>query len=1139
MNNLTDLNTHYNILSQARYLTDLSITPKGDSKSISLRWYAKIPLVGRAVSYIRYLSCHPGIIQRQLLELSQKHENDFKASMVKFLDTEDNWGEGVDKIYRHYTLLQQLFSQISHLPGSKCALKIDWANFLQESTFTQATLALDQLDTKTPNARKIAHFHALMKKIDATAQILQRTAPVVDKQSMLENLGDTRLFRYLKDKSQQILRDLSPLNPLEQFLMCNTSEVLELTIELAKLIKHPFFAGTFSAAYQEFNQIYQRLQPDITQVPQELLLKHLQGLSLDEILHFAKDYPATCEMVEPIIRNKAAEVKSALIQRLQEALQHDADENKWWDMRIFLTNDETFSQMIPKDMRTILWSDLISPKELQAAMDALKNIANSPYSKLSIIDKLEKVYNLHKSLKESNWQIDFQDKAQEFKAILDLYDSYDVKYDTFYKLKTKATTILQAIKGLQDWKQLKTLKEIGGVKSLRKELLQSIDDKRHVDEYLPTLIEEFKSLCKQLYRSFEDLAPESRHAYISSLSNQQLYRFAEKNKAYEKDVEQELAQRVPGIYGKLLTTIKAQLTASPKAKVVADKLTQMEMETIKQVKPANVQEVLDYLNSQRDTLARILGMAPREVISSIKLPCLERIMSQFDEDAYASTMDECYSHCSIHQGLKQAFVWNIYYSLQTEFNVPDFDNIFKPMLKKEPLMAVQMILWNPRDTDMQLWSARQAIQTVLATMTSKHGTPFDLLPEGGIKSDFVQLASHLERNTHLATLSPALAPYHGKWAALEIEINGWLKGKRNNLVQFSQLRDAAGFISTSKHFEENHPELFKAAQVFCFRCTPELANIATEHVFKLIGAAENGDKRNYPLLPLRRVCKEWNVLIERKIALEMPAILVSLTDRFAVWVDLRDEFKEREPLKLLFIDEIKKLNPPSSLEEAKDYWERVHLTVLKHFQETLALTLYKKDKIPKSVLFPCLSSLIMGNIGNGKQNSTKLTCCPIHRVFSGGRFLKEYETYMANPDALSNLSMNLDEILLGLSKVDFDKMMSMALMYWNKGHRNGNELLLYRILEEATTSNWHGQWSDEFSSLVIDLFSQFEPDINEPVSDFLLNRIQDPDIKEQTLLIICKNYQKRSDKFKQISEYKLKYYAAMQKGKYEKKEKTS
>ena len=177
----------------------------------------------------------------------------------------------------------------------------------------------------------------------------------------------------------------------------------------------------------------------------------------------------------------------------------------------------------------------------------------------------------------------------------------------------------------------------------------------------------------------------------------------------------------------------------------------------------------------------------------------------------------------------------------------------------------------------------------------------------------------------------------------------------------------------------------------------------------------------------------------------------------------------------------------------------------------------------------------MGNIHNGKENSKQLTCCPVHNVLSGQHILAAYEKYMADPRSFTDLPLPLNEFLIGLAKVDFDKMMSMALIVKSKGHRTEDSL--YRILSEAASHNWHGQWTDEFSSLMANLYSQFEHDMN-PVTQFLLDKIKNPNIRLQTCIIISSNYQKRSDKFKWRSDEQmagisledmLKYYAEQHK----------
>src|ERR1700758_239954 len=131
---LNDLSHDYNILSQARYVTDLSITSNENTKILSLQWYAKIPFFGHIVSYIRYLVCHPSMIQRQLIELKKNYESDFKASIINDLEDKQTNRNQIEQTYQRYLLIQQLFSQINQLAETKFTLELDWAGFLQDST---------------------------------------------------------------------------------------------------------------------------------------------------------------------------------------------------------------------------------------------------------------------------------------------------------------------------------------------------------------------------------------------------------------------------------------------------------------------------------------------------------------------------------------------------------------------------------------------------------------------------------------------------------------------------------------------------------------------------------------------------------------------------------------------------------------------------------------------------------------------------------------------------------------------------------------------------------------------------------------------------------------------------------------------
>ena len=203
---LNDLSHDYNILSQARYVTDLSITSNENTKILSLQWYAKIPFFGHIVSYIRYLVCHPSMIQRQLIELKKNYESDFKASIINDLEDKQTNRNQIEQTYQRYLLIQQLFSQINQLAETKFTLELDWAGFLQDSTFTNASLALDQLETSNPDALKITRFHALLKKIDGTAKILERSSEIVAKKNVLDELGTANFVYDLKCKSIKILK---------------------------------------------------------------------------------------------------------------------------------------------------------------------------------------------------------------------------------------------------------------------------------------------------------------------------------------------------------------------------------------------------------------------------------------------------------------------------------------------------------------------------------------------------------------------------------------------------------------------------------------------------------------------------------------------------------------------------------------------------------------------------------------------------------------------------------------------------------------------------------------------------------------------------------------------------------------------
>jgi hypothetical protein len=465
------LSANYNAISKTPYLTDLRIDQKGENRKIlALRWYTKIPFVGRVVSYIRYRICNPHVIQRELAEINQLQNDKFKEEVSAFLNEDKANETDLERIYRYSSCLNKFFLQCSRLsPSISNEPTIEWLTIRKRIDLTSAQHCLEKGDNNNVNLIQTIKFKKLIDKISPLSNlVIPRIYKIVNKYELLQRieLEINKPIKSLINEAEKCIQELSKFNSLKQFQKLKSDEFARLRKPLEVIKENPQFELAFPEIYQKINHLCTQLTPDFSKVPEDVLNQHFAKFSSNL---FKKLY----EFVDTVPESKAFIAKKLVQYFTEKAKSHTQQMHQYSSKKLDEENNNLIEIMKFKKLidKISLSSDLISPE------------ISTLFNNYDLLHRMELGINM-----------------------------------TIKSLINKAEDCIQEVSLFNSVKQFQKLKSgFARQKELLRESLKLMKDNQF-ELAFPGIYQEINRLCMQLNPNFSEIPENQLDGYFANFS---------------------------------------------------------------------------------------------------------------------------------------------------------------------------------------------------------------------------------------------------------------------------------------------------------------------------------------------------------------------------------------------------------------------------------------------------------------------------------------------------------------------------------------------------------------------------------------------------------------------------------------------
>jgi hypothetical protein len=908
-------------LNQAQFVTDLYVQPVNGNQVLSLCWYARVPLLGNIISYIRYYLCDGTPMQAAALELLGNYQLDLNKDVAKVLKEESR----AEEVYQASLKLNACFDRFAALTTQPSLNKS-----LNYTAFFPTAVPRPEGDISTALRALCVRVDNLKKAMNFETQLQDTTfhAHLVNALQEIETAFKNALGNFIKEGALNEDLAITQMGTIHQDLVAVRSRLgiapdpsqdwLEMgnttwgnrargTVDESEL-KVAFRMGKLASHILAWENLRRSLHPHLCKFVEEYRPRF--KASVDDFCSQGGDLKKikrSYQTIEAII-SQTSDIEEALkMPRKAKRLLFELEN---------LVAASTFSQAKSTLRKCFENRDVLK------VMDRLQQLIEEIQPKLlgpsrPIAARVLNIATQYRSLLEKEKKIGktIPELTMHVKQL-----QTDVDQLTEIKRYDKAEeTLLQ-------------------IQRYHKQIAAVAPFASHLMRYLTAVLLDLQKKC-----DFASFTEQDQETVVQQMTYQAMTALLKKHPRVAHIVEKVLARRTPQVMVSLLQSLYQQLVTyssqlenqiqqkrdEEKMASVKEKLLQMELEAQTQVPPQNLEQTLDYLHKQQEALVLVLALAPPTFIDSIQLPCTSfyiegKAIGRFDSKKIDS---DC--RCSIHQNLKKSYLLSHYFALEHDpqgfdFKTLEVKKIFDILLELDLVKAANFLLLLPiHENDMRTIATPLILQ--LREITVQGGEPFAKLGSYPQKQKLLSLAARLLPDTDAAEFAHEvnLSSFQG---------NSWEKIDKTIISSFTfdpqtrytpetvQLRDAVGWIMGNRYFQQKYPALAANSQKLYWQLAPNILDSLPQEIFnQIFGYLHNEE--------VKAVSKIWNACFATSVAALVPHRFANFVDHLHKQLEEKaeDQLAELRESNIFVLEDLEKIKKkkveklPSTVEESKLY----------------------------------------------------------------------------------------------------------------------------------------------------------------------------------------------------------------------------